>query len=204
MGGWISTHGLEIAGVILGLIYLVQELRASPAMWITGIIMPCISLFVYYRAGLYADFGIDIYYILAAVYGFIVWKRGGRKKTPLPISHMPLRLVLPFLLLFAAVFALIAFLLIRWTDSTVPLADSFTTALSIVALLMLARKWMEQWWVWAVVDAVSAALYVYKGIPFYAGLYTLYTLLAVYGYYKWHRIWINKSQPHNNQLREGK
>lgn len=189
MGGFLSAHGLEIAGVILGLIYLVQELRASPAMWVTGIIMPCISLFVYYRAGLYADFGIDIYYILAAIYGFIVWKRGGRNKAPLPISHMPLRWVPPFILLFAAVYALIAFVLVRWTDSTVPYADAFTTALSIVALLMLARKWIEQWWAWAVVDAVSAALYLYKDIPFYAALYLLYTIIAIYGYRKWNDIW---------------
>ncbi len=187
MGPFLSTHALEIAGVLLGLLYLFQELRQSPAMWITGIIMPCISLFVYYRAGLYADFGIDIYYILAAVYGFIVWKKGGKGGKELPVTHMPLRMVLPFALLFAAVFALIAFVLIRWTDSTVPFADSFTTALSIVALLMLARKWLEQWWAWAVVDAVSAALYVYKGIPFYAGLYSLYTVLAIYGYFKWHK-----------------
>lgn len=187
MGPFLSTHALEIAGVLLGLLYLFQELRQSPAMWITGIIMPCISLFVYYRAGLYADFGIDIYYILAAVYGFIVWKKGGKGGKELPVTHMPLRMVLPFTLLFAAVFALIAFVLIRWTDSTVPFADSFTTALSIVALLMLARKWLEQWWAWAVVDAVSAALYIYKGIPFYAGLYSLYTVLAIYGYFKWHK-----------------
>ena len=52
---------------------------------------------------------------------------------------------------------------------------------------MLARKWIEQWWVWAVVDAVSTALYIYKGIPFYAALYGLYTVLAVYGYFKWKR-----------------
>lgn len=193
MGAFLSQHGLEILGVILGLIYLLQEFRQSPAMWVTGIIMPCISLFVYYQAGLYADFGIDIYYILAAVYGFIAWKKGGKSGEELRVSHMPLRMVLPFSLLFLAVFALIAFVLIRWTDSTVPVADSFTTALSIVALLMLARKWIEQWWVWVVVDAVSAALYVYKGIPFYAGLYALYTILAVYGYFKWHKSCLDQS-----------
>lgn len=187
MTGFLLEHALEMAGVILGLIYLFLELRQNPAMWVVGIIMPCISLFVYYRAGLYADFGIDIYYILAAIYGFIVWKKGGKGGKELPVTHMPLRRVPLFALLFTAVFALIAFVLIRWTDSTVPIADSFTTALSIVALLMLARKWIEQWWVWVVVDAVSAALYVYKGIPFYAGLYALYTLLAIYGYFRWHK-----------------
>lgn len=187
MTEYLAAHALEIAGVILGLAYLVLELRASAAMWIVGIIMPVISLFVYYRAGLYADFAIDIYYILAAIYGFVSWKKGGSGKKDLPISRMPLKLIFPFALLFSAVFALITFVLIRWTDSTVPVADSFTTALSIVALLMLARKWIEQWWAWAVVDAVSCALYIYKGIPFYSALYGIYTVLAVYGYFKWRR-----------------
>ncbi len=188
MWTYLYEHALEIAGVILGIIYLLQELKASRAMWITGMIMPLISLFVYFRAGLYADFAIDIYYFLIGIYGFIVWKRGtGKKKEDLPITHTPVKYILPLTLVFAVLFVAIGLVLKNWTNSTVPWQDSFTTALSIIALWMLARKWIEQWWVWAVVDAVSTALYVYKGIPFYAVLYGLYTVLAVYGYFKWKR-----------------
>ena len=84
MWAYLSEHALEIAGVVLGIIYLLQELKANRAMWITGMIMPLISLFVYFRAGLYADFAIDIYYFLIGIYGFIAWKRGtGKKPAPL-------------------------------------------------------------------------------------------------------------------------
>lgn len=86
-----------------------------------------------------------------------------------------------FLLLFPA----IAAVLIRFTDSTVPLADSFTTALSVVAMWMLAKKYVEQWLVWIVIDIVSAALYVYKDLPFTASLYALYAVIAWFGYRKW-------------------
>jgi len=188
MWAYLSEHALEIAGVVLGIIYLLQELKASRAMWITGMIMPLISLFVYFRAGLYADFAIDIYYFLIGIYGFIAWKRGtGKKKEDLPITHTPAKAILPLVAVFAVLFVVIGLILQNWTNSTVPWQDSFTTALSIVGLWMLARKWIEQWWVWFVVDAVSTALYIYKGIPFYAGLYALYTVLAVYGYFKWKR-----------------
>ena len=188
MWAYLSEHALEIAGVVLGIIYLIQELKASRAMWITGMIMPLISLFVYFRAGLYADFAIDIYYFLIGIYGFIAWKRGtGKKKEDLPITHTPVKAILPLTLVFAVLFVSIGLVLQNWTNSTVPWQDSFTTALSIVGLWMLARKWIEQWWVWFVVDAVSTALYIYKGIPFYAALYGLYTVLAVYGYFKWKR-----------------
>lgn len=188
MWTYLSEHALEIAGVVLGIIYLLQELKASRAMWITGMIMPLISLFVYFRAGLYADFAIDIYYFLIGIYGFIAWKRGtGKKKEDLPITRTPVKAILPLVLVFSVLFVTIGLVLQNWTNSTVPWQDSFTTSLSIVGLWMLARKWIEQWWVWFVVDAVSTALYIYKGIPFYAGLYALYTVLAVYGYFKWKR-----------------
>ena len=73
-------------------------------------------------------------------------------------------------------------------DSTVPGLDSFTTALCIVAYWMLSRKYVEQWLVWLVVDAVTVGLYLYKGIPLTAGLYALYTGLAVAGYLRWLRM----------------
>ena len=87
----------------------------------------------------------------------------------------------------------IAALLIYCTDSTVPWTDAFTTALSIVGLWMLARKYVEQWLVWMVVDAVCVWLYVYKGLYLYAVLYAVYTVIAILGYRKWIRI-MNKRQ----------
>lgn len=72
---------LEIIGTIVGLVYLWLEYRASIYLWIAGIIMPAIYIFVYYDAGLYADFGINIYYLGAAVYGWMMWKYGQFCKT---------------------------------------------------------------------------------------------------------------------------
>ena len=82
---------LEIFGTIVGLVYLWLEYRASIYLWIASIIMPAIYLFVYYEAGLYADVGINIYYLGAAVYGWLVWKFGNRshEQKELPITHMP-------------------------------------------------------------------------------------------------------------------
>lgn len=184
---FVENHIFEIVGLVLGLVYLYQELKASRALWITGMLMPAVSMAVYYRAGLYADFGIDVYYLLAAVWGYFAWRRKGDGGEEIPVCHTPVRAVPLLALAAAGCFCAISFVLVRWTDSTVPFQDAFTTALSIVALYMLSRKWMEQWWVWAVVDAVSAALYVYKGIPFYAFLYSVYTLVAVFGYFRWRK-----------------
>ena len=189
MKDYLLNNWLEILGTVCGIVYLYQELKASIYMWVTGIIMPAISLFVYYEAGLYADFGIKVYYLIAAVYGFLVWQFGKKKdQKELPITLTPKRKYGWLAVTFVLAFIAIGFILQTYTDSTVPWWDSFTTALSIVGMWMLARKWLEQWWAWVAVDAVSTILYIYKGIYFYAALYALYTLIAIYGYYKWKRL----------------
>lgn len=181
---------LEFFGTLVGLLYLYLEYKASIHLWIVGIIMPAIYLFVYYEAGLYADVGINIYYIIAAAYGWLSWKYGGKKQVGkvLQITRIPMRYCIPLTFVSAAVFLLIAGLLIQFTDSNVPWLDSFTTALSIVGMWMLARKYLEQWVVWIVVDVVSSGLFIYKELYFTAGLYTLYTIIAIFGYFKWKRL----------------
>ena len=149
---------LDITATIVGLVYIWLEYRASIYLWIAGIIMPAIDIFLYYEAGLYADFGMAIYYTLAALYGYAVWKWGKKRGTAadeqLPITRFPKRKVLPVALLFAVAWAAIYEILIHFTNSDVPITDSFANALSFVGLWALARKYLEQWMVWIVVDVV--------------------------------------------------
>lgn len=177
--------GLEIAGVIVGLIYLWLEYRASVWLWAASIVMPAIYIFIYAESGFYADMGINIYYLVASIYGWVVWLRRGDDGQPLKITHTPRKMILPLIAVGAIAMVVITYILLNYTDSTVPYGDSFTTALSVVALYMLARKQAEQWLVWLVVDAVSCALYISKGIHLTAALYGLYTILAWVGYRRW-------------------
>lgn len=191
---------LEILGFSVGLLYLWWEYHADKRLWYASMVMPFISMWIYFSKGIYADFAINIYYLVIAVYGYIVWSRGGRKsenddntakdgdRRALAVSHIPMKMlilcVIAFLLIWTAIYLLLRFV----TDSTVPLADSFTTALSIVGMWMLARKYIEQWIAWILVDAVCVFLYIYKGIYFYAALYAIYTVIAFFGYRKWKRL----------------
>jgi len=180
---------LDILTTILGLIYIWLEYKAHIGLWIVGIIMPVLDVYLYYNHGLYGDAGMAVYYTLAAVYGYIAWKFGTTKEgTPLRISHTPMRMYLPIVVFFLVAWGLTYYVLITWTNSTVPVLDAFTNALSFVGLWALSRKYIEQWFFWMVVDVVCTILYVQKGIPFKAGLYGLYVVIAVFGYYKWRKI----------------
>lgn len=190
---------LEIAGVIIGLLYLYLEYHANVWLWIVGVIMPAIYIFVYYDAGLYADMWISVYYILASVYGLIVWMRrratsGEHKEEEADnesnrtITSMPRKYYLWIGLIIVVLTLGIGMLLSRLTDSTVPWADGFTTALSVVAMWMLAKKYTQQWLMWIAADIACALLYLYKDLWFTSGLYLLYTIIAYFGYKRWRKL----------------
>ena len=234
MEEFFLNHWLDIVTTILGLIYLVLEYRASIALWVVGIVMPAMDIYLYWSHGLYGDAGMAVYYTLAAIYGYAVWKFGAKWKRmlkrkasgaagsdkaleadgsdkavdvagsdkavdaaggsseELPITFFPRRLILRTLGFFLLAWAATYYVLVTYTNSTVPLLDAFTNALSFVGLWALARKYVEQWAFWIVVDAVCCYLYLVKGIPFKAGLYGLYVVIAVMGYRKWKAMALKK------------
>ena len=183
----MTLDWLDILTTILGLIYIWLEYRAHIALWVIGIIMPALDVILYWQHGLYGDAGMACYYTLAAIYGLCVWKfvRTRKKKEPLPIIHMPYDLYLPTAVCFFTAWGAVYYVLITWTDSTVPVLDSFTNALSFVGMWALARKYVEQWIFWIFVDIVCTILYIQKGIPFKACLYGIYVVIAIAGYQKW-------------------
>ncbi len=207
----------------MGILYLWWEYHADNRLWFASMVMPAISMWIYFSKGLYADFSINIYYLVIAIYGYIVWTKGKRTNSNIsksnqeyprvsksnqkyprvprsnqdspdppqpttPITHTPRRMIAVCIAGALVLWALLYLGLNYLTDSTVPVADAFTTALSIVGMWMLARKYLEQWLVWIAVDAVCVGLYIYKGIYLYAILYFLYTIIAVFGYRKWLRL----------------
>ena len=185
---------LQISGVLLGLTYLWLEYRADIRLWIVGLVMPVVHGALYFKAGLYADCSMQVYYVLAGLYGWAVWHRARRrtapeaaKKAPATIVHTPLGQIPGLVAVYVVAHAAIYLLLVRFTNSTVPFWDAGTTAASIVAMWMLSRKQVEQWLVWLAVDVVTVGLYFYKGIPLTAGLYALYSALAIAGYIRWRK-----------------
>ena len=184
---FFATHWLDITTTALGLAYILLEYKASVWMWVVGFFMQSLGIVLYYQKGLYADCGMEFYYLAMTVYGFIAWMRHKQKTSDLPIRHMPKNTALAWVGLGLVFWLVIYLILSHFTNSKVPIADAFTTAFSIVGIWALARKYLEQWFVWIIVDIVTCCLYFYKDIPFKASLYGLYVIIAILGYREWRR-----------------
>ena len=203
MATFLADHWLDILTTVLGLAYILLEYRASIWLWAVGFLMQSLGIVLYYQKGLYADCGMEFYYLAMTVYGYFNWvRKAGKTKQEekkeqryAAITHFPVRWALLWTVITLAAWGTLYWFLVTFTDSRVPIADSFTTALSFVGIWALARKYLEQWLIWIVVDVVTSILYFYKDIPFKASLYALYVVIAIAGYLKW------KRQMEKNDLR---
>ena len=185
---------LEIIGVAIGLLYLYLEYKANVWLWPVGVIMPIVYIYIFYQSKFYADMGIYIYYFFASIYGWYIWTRSTKKTEQVIITHTPIMYLGKMVGLFALIFIVIAFILVRFTDSPVPYGDSFTTTLSIIAMWMLAHKYIEQWWLWIAVNVVSTGLYFWKGLYPTALLFVVYSIIPFFGYFKWKKMMVEQVQ----------
>ena len=189
---WIVSHWIEIFGTVTGLLYIYLSIKEKASLWIVGFLTSAAYIYVFYKAKFYADMSLQVYYLFISVYGLYYWLKGGKVKTDgnkeqVPIRKTDLKLWGILVVVFAILFVVMGFVLDDYTDSPVPWWDSFTTAASIIATWMLARKLIEQWLIWIVVDLVSMGLYIVKGLYPTSFLFLVYTILAIVGYFQWRK-----------------
>ena len=187
---------VEIFGVVTGILYVILEVRQNRLLWPLGIVTSAAYIYIFFTGKFYADMGLQVYYVLISIYGWYYWSRGGAKadRGELPVVRINRMQLILLFLTFGLSWAGIYFVLARYTDSTVPLGDSFTTALAIVATWMLTRKIIEQWFLWIIANVVSIGLYIYKGLYPTVILYVVYAGMAVYGYFEWKKSMIKSSE----------
>ena len=178
---------LETAAVLFGIVSVYLSVREKIASWPTAIVNVTLYIFVFQRARLYADMALQVVYIGISLYGWYEWLHGGSGKSPLAVSRATRRLaaVLAGIGLVAA--ALLGTLLARYTNAALPYLDATTTTTSLIAQWMMARKILENWIVWVAVDVVYIGMFVYKSLVLTAGLYAVFLVLSLMGYFQWRR-----------------
>lgn len=140
---------------------------------------------------------LQVYYVWISIYGWVLWskkKNSANGKHNLKVTRIKKTLFNKLAIISLVLWILIYFILKNFTDSPVPFGDSFTTALSIIATYMLARKIIEHWLIWIVVDFVSLLLYLWKGLYPTSVMFVIYTAAAIWGYFEW-----KKGIPNNEQ-----
>jgi nicotinamide mononucleotide transporter len=187
IGEWLVGNKIEVLGAILGIAYIFFSIRQNILTWPTGLLTSVLYVFVFFQSKFYADMGLQVYYVFISIYGWYFWIKGKNtdsgEKVPVRVTPRKLLILLAFITLF--LYLLLLFILIKMTDSDVPYMDSLTTALSITATWMLARKYIEHWLIWIFIDLVSSGLYIYKNLWPTVVLFGIYTVMAIFGYLKW-------------------
>ncbi len=189
MGQWLLDNWLELFGTASALAYLYFSVKQKIWLWPLGLLSSLLYTYIYLVSGFYADMGLQVYYVVISIYGWVIWSAGKdhSRKKDLPVITLQGNSALKLLGVSYLLWLILTFILRAFTDSEVIVGDAFTTAFSITATWMLARKYIEQWLIWVVVDAVSMGLYVYKGLYITAGLFLVYTIIAVVGYQTWRK-----------------
>lgn len=186
---YLIDNWIEITGSILSLVYLFLSVRQNIWLWIFGFASSALYIAVFFQSKFYADMSLQVYYLVVSVYGFLHWtlKKQASGGNDLPVVSVNGKQVMMLSLAAVVIWAIYYFVLSNFTDSDVAFPDSITTALSIVATWMLARKILEHWLIWIFVDAFSALLYLYKELYFTTGLFVVYTIMAIIGYLRWRK-----------------
>ena len=185
---------LESVAVVLGLLSVWFAKRDQIAVYPSGMLSTAIFVYILYQASLLGDMLINAYFFIVSIYGWYFWVRKKRRKTENPISRMnPLekRMWFIFFMIILLFVAGIYILFDKWQDWSAPI-DCFTTALFFVGMWFMARKRLEHWIFWIVGDLISIPLYLYKGLGLTSFQYLIFTLIAIFGYIQWKRIYNNK------------
>lgn len=191
-----ETSLLELAAALSGLASVWLTMRMSIWNWPTGIVSVVCYFVVFIGAKLYADAGLQIFFLVFCIYGWWKWLQAGGSHTAqlapaaIPAGEWAAGAGLGVLAIVA-----IALSLSRWTDSPVPWADSSLTSASLVATWAQARRDIKSWWIWIAVDCIAVPLYWMRGLPLTSGLYFLFLLICIQGLIAWNRLSRVEAEP---------
>ena len=185
---WINNNCIEIIGATLAFIYLILEINRKWIFWIVGIISSAFYVYIFFHAGLYAEMGLNIYYILMCIYGLYCWKFASKSGDENQgFHHISAKIWYVLFFLFIVLFGLILIVLLQFSGSQAPLPDTLIAVLSIIATWMAAKKMVECWYIWIFVNFFATGLYIHQNLYPTAVLFTVYSILSFIGLIEWRK-----------------
>ena len=178
---------LELLAVVFAVAYLILAVRENSLCWYAAGISTLIFLFIFWDVKLYMESGLQIYYLAMAFYGWYQWRDAQTETASLQVSKWSARQHVVALALIATLTYVSGSLLNSGTDANLPYLDSFTTWASVVTTFMVARKILENWLYWLVIDSVSIYLYLDRELYFTSLLFAIYIVIIFFGWFAWNR-----------------
>lgn len=178
---------LEILAVLVNVLGVWLTARRTPWCWPVSVVAVLLYVWIFYDVKLYSDMLLQVLFAFLQGYGWWRWRTGRVAQGKVRIEPLPLRLAAISLVAGAVLSVLLGTAMAHFTDAAVPWLDATLTGYSLVASYWAARKFVANWWLWIVLDAVYTGLYYYKGLPLTAVLYAGFILLAIYGLRAWQR-----------------
>ena len=181
----VYSDWIEPAAVVLAIAYLLLAIKQNISCWFAAFFSSLLYFFVMYSAGLYMEAGLQIFYCIMAVYGWTQWRAslpGNKKflvKTWNTNQHIK-AISLIFLLTFAS-----GWMLEKFTNAALPFIDSLTTWGAIVTTYMVAKRLLENWIYWFVIDTISVFLFYSRGLFLTSILFFVYLIIIYFGYKSW-------------------
>lgn len=188
---WVN---LETLAVALGVAYLVLAMRENSLCWYCAFFSTALYVWIFGDVSLYMESALNVYYMGMAIYGWFQWQRGGVNHEGLDIIRWTAKqhgLAISAIVLAALVSG---YLLSIGTDAKLPYMDSLTTWGSILTTVMVARKVLENWLYWIVINTISIYLYLDRGLEQTALMFMLYLVLAILGYYAWRKKYVDQDR----------
>jgi nicotinamide mononucleotide transporter len=181
----VTFTPLETLAAAFGAVSVYLSVKENVWSWPTAIVNVTLYIVVFWRAKLYADMALQVVYIGISVYGWHQWLHGGAGRTVLPVTRITRRLAAALVAIGAVSVLLLGTILGRYTDAALPWLDSTTTATSLIAQWMMAKKILENWLVWVAVDVVYIGMFLFKSLALTAVLYAVFLVLSAMGYFQW-------------------
>ena len=184
---WVN---LETLAVALGISYLLLAMRENSLCWYCAFFSTAIYVYIFGDVSLYMESVLNVYYMGMAVYGWLQWQKGGANHSGVEIVRWTAKhhIICILVILIASVIS--GYLLSVNTDARLPYLDSFTTWASVLTTVMVARKVLENWLYWIVINSVSIYLYIDRDLDQTAAMFTLYLVLSVLGYVAWKKNYV--------------
>lgn len=186
--GLQQTNPIEFIAVITSVIYVILAAKNSIWCWPASMISVIAYIFICWENKLHFETLLQFYYVGTTLYGWRVWKKQ-RNSIETPISFLPVKTHITYIVGGTVITLFFAFLAQQFTAASMPLVDAFTTVFALIATLMVARRNIENWLYWIVIDGVSIYLYGTKELHLSSLLFVFYFIMAIIGFAHWRKLY---------------